>query len=83
MDRLQQPRHAGRRDVRRVIGEVEADPHVALRSEVIDFIRPDFIQQSFQRAGVAQVSVMQREAPGIEMGVRVNLLQLHRVRRSG
>ena len=62
MDRLQQPRHPGRRDVRRVPGDVEADSHVALGGQIVNFFRLNFIQQPFQRTGITQIAVMKRQA---------------------
>ena len=40
------------------------DAHVALRAEIIDFIRPDFSQQADERSGIRQIAVMQKQLFG-------------------
>ena len=44
-DGLQQAEGAGGSDVGGVFGNLEADPHVALRGEVVDLVRTDVVQQ--------------------------------------
>jgi len=52
-------RHAGGGHVRRVAG-MSSDAHIALRAEIIDFIRPDFFQQPMSEPDIRQIAVMQK-----------------------
>ena len=80
MNGFEQPGHAGGGYVRRVTGDVKADAHVALRAEIINFIRPDFFQQPEQRPGIGQIAVMQKKLAGRGRGGAV---QITAIRRGG
>ena len=86
-DRVQQPQHAHRRDVRGVLGHLEGHLDVALSAQVVDLLGLDCPQDPDQAVLVHEVAVMQAQpvpdrvdAPGIERAAAahqaVNLVAL-------
>ena len=82
-DRLENANRADRRDVRRVLGDIEADAHVALRAEVINLIRPQFVEQFDQVDRIAEVAVVQEQMRRAHMRVLVEMVNAFGVERAG
>src|SRR5262249_39435193 len=55
-NRVEEAERSQRDDVRRVLGDVEADTNVALRTEVVDLVGPDRAHQLVQRRAVAEIA---------------------------
>src|SRR5579862_1909611 len=55
-DRVEQSQRPERGDVGRVFGDVEADPDMALSSEVVDLVRSDRAQELVERRTVAKIA---------------------------
>jgi hypothetical protein len=58
---VQQPRRAQRRDVAGIFRNIEAHADVALRAQVVDFVRRNAIQQFGQAGGIRKVGEMKEE----------------------
>ena len=58
-------------DVGGVFGNIKTDTDVALRSEVINFVRFQIVEQFHQINGVSQIAIMQKQANAID--VRINI----------
>ena len=81
-NRLQQAQRAQRDRGGRVLGNVEADAHVALRAKVVDLVRLDSAQRSVQRAGVIQVAVDEPQAIVGHVRILIDAVQALRVERA-
>ena len=55
---------------------------MTLRREIVDFVRGDLPNQPRQRAGVAQIAVMEKQPRASGMGIGVNRLQPSRIKRT-
>ncbi len=62
-DRLEQPQRAERVGIRRVFGRLEGHGDVALRREVVDLVRLNFLDDANEVRRVRQIAVMQDHAP--------------------
>ena len=74
---LQDTEDAGSIDIRRIFRRVEAHLHVALRREVVDFVRPDLADHLDEAHGVAHVGIMQVEMR-LAFQVRDAFAEVHR-----
>ena len=74
---LQDAEDAGSIDIRRIFRRVEAHLHVALRREVVDFVRAHLADDLDEAHGVAHVGVMQVES-GLALQVRDPFAEIHR-----
>lgn len=72
-DRLQQPEGPQAHHICREFGLVEADPHMALGTEVIDLIRLVFVEDAPQAATIRQVAVVKVEV-GMLVRVFINVI---------
>ena len=72
--RLEQAKRAEGVGVRGVLRRLEAHLHVALRREVIDFVRAGVLQQADEVGGVGHVAVVQKEARPALMRVDVDVV---------
>src|SRR5947209_15972293 len=61
-------------DVRRVFRNIEAHPHVALRGQMINFVRLQVVKQLHQIHRVAEVSIMRSEEHTSELQSRQYLV---------
>ena len=77
-NRLEQPDRAETRDVAGVVGHLEADLDVALRTEVVDLVGRHRVHQVDQPDAVVQVAVVQ---PQPHVGCRAGLGKCGRVAR--
>ena len=64
-------------------GNVEADPDVALRAEMVDLVGLDIVQQVLQRGAVAEVAVVQEELHAVDVRVLVKMIDAVGVERTG
>ena len=62
-DGLEQPQRAERVGVRRVLGGLERHGDMALRREVVDLLRSDFLHDANEVRRIGQVAVVQDHAP--------------------
>ena len=74
---LEHPQHSGGVHVGRELGRVEADLHMALRGQVVDFVGSHLVDDLHDRHGVAEVGIMQMEA-GMTFEMRYPLAVVHR-----
>jgi hypothetical protein len=58
---VQQAGRSQRRDVAGIFRNIEAHTHVALRAQVINFVRSDAVKQFGQACGIRQVGEMEEE----------------------
>src|SRR5262249_46079202 len=63
--RLQNSDRAERGDLTRILGDIEADPDVALRSQIVDLVRADLVEQGRQGRRIVQIAVPELE-PNIQ-----------------
>jgi len=66
-----------------VFGALEADGHMALRAEVVDFVGLGLLDDAREVAGVAQVAVVQGEAGVVNVRVLVDVVNPLGVERAG
>jgi len=83
LDGLQEPQGSQTRDVAGVFRHVKAHPHVALRAEVIDFVRLDLMEEIRQVTGDAEVSVVEVHARFGIVKVPIEVIDPLRVERRG
>ena len=57
--RFQQAQRACRHDVRSILRLIEAHAHVGLRTEIVDLVGLDLVDQTTEVSGVCQVAVVQ------------------------
>ena len=57
-----------------VFGGFEADGHVALRAQIVDFVGLGFLNNAGEVAAVAEVTVMQLESSILDMRVLVDVV---------
>src|ERR1051325_4122934 len=74
-DALQKPERPVSRDIRGVLRDFEAHPHVALRGEVVHLVRTNLVQQFPEAAGVGHIREMEAETAPVLVEVRVNSVQ--------
>src|SRR5439155_20904214 len=82
-DGLQPSHRPGGTDVRRVFRAVEAHTDVALGGQIVDFVRLNLSDQPGQRAGVAQIAIVQKQPGAPRMRVVVNRIQAPRIESAG
>ena len=66
----------------RVFRNVEAHPHVALRPEVINFVRFQLVEQLHQINRIGQVAVMQEQPHAVDVRVGVEMIDPRCVKRA-
>lgn len=71
---LKKSQCAGSDNVGRVFWRLKTDGHVALGTQVVNFVWLCFLDDAHQVAGVAQVAVVQLEAGIVHMRVLVNVI---------
>jgi hypothetical protein len=62
------------RDVAGVFGNIEADAHVALRGEVVEFVRGKCVDEAENPFGARQVAMMEEEAGARLVGVLIDVI---------
>ena len=62
-------------------GFVETDPHMRLRSKVVDLVRVDGAEQGHQTGAVGEVAVMQEQARTRLVWINVEMIDARRVER--
>jgi hypothetical protein len=65
------------------LGNFEADLYMALRSQVVDFVRTNFVKESGERATIRQIGVMKKESGVGFMKILVNVVEALRVETRG
>ena len=63
---------------RGVFRNVEADAHVALRAEMIDLVRLQFVNQLHQIHRIAQVAVVQEQPDAVDVRIGVEMIDARR-----
>ena len=66
-----------------VFGALKAHGHVALRAQVVDFVRLRFLDDAREVAAVAQVAVVQLEVGVADVRVLVDVVNALGVERAG
>ena len=69
--------------VARVLRDVEAHAHVALRAEMIDFIRPDAVDEPREVQRVGKIAVVQEEAHAVDVRIGVEVVDARGVEGAG
>ena len=82
-DRFEQPDGPEPGDLRRILGDVEADADVALRSEVVHFVGLDAAQDRLQRRRVVQIAVVEPHSCVALVRVAIEMLDPLGVERAG
>ena len=82
-DGLQHAQRAQAVDVGGVFGALEADGHMALRAQVVDFVGLGFLDDADQVAGVGQVAVVQLEVGVLDVRVLVDVVDALGVEQAG
>ncbi len=72
--RLQQAQRADGVGIGGIFGGFETDCHMALCGQVVDFVRLHVLHDADQVGRISQVTVMQVEAPVIDVGILVDIL---------
>src|SRR5712691_8942227 len=80
---FENPDRANAGDVGGVLGDVETDPDMALRAEMINFVRLQLIEQLYQVHGIAQVAEMQKQAHTIDMRIGIKVIDARGVEGAG
>jgi hypothetical protein len=80
-DRLQYAQRARGIGICRVFRRFKADLHMALRGEVIDFVRLHRLNDADQIGGIRHVPVMNLETGVRCMGILVNMVDARRIER--
>src|SRR6188472_2605431 len=70
-------------DVRRVLRDIEAHAHVALRAQMIDLVRLQFVKKLHKIHGVAEVSIMQKQSHVVYVWISIEMINSRRVKRTG
>ena len=78
-DRVQQPQSPQCVSLRRVLRNLEAHPHVTLRTEIVHLIRSDLFDQPVQVRRIGQVSVVQEQPYSVQMRIAVQMVDPPRV----
>lgn len=73
-DSLEQAERAEHDDVRGVLRDLEGHFHVALRGEIIDFMRPDLLDDPTQRAPVREIAIVKRQLRPGDVRVVVEMI---------
>ena len=63
------------RNVSRVLGNVKGNSNVTLRTQVVNLIRLQLIEQLHQLYGIRQVAVMKKQIRVIHQGILVEMIQ--------
>ena len=79
LDRVEKAQRPDRIDFRRILRHVERYLHVALRAEVIDFVRCRPLEQAVQVGGIRQVSMMEKQPLSIDLRVIEEVVDSPRV----
>ena len=82
-DRLEDPLGAEAVDVARVFWNVERDPDVRLRAQVVDLVRLELVEQLHHLDRVREVSVVEKQPHAIHVGVAVKMVDPARVEGRG
>ena len=82
-DGLQEPGDPQAGHIPGIFGHVEADPHMALGGQVIDFVRLDIVDQMAELPGVAQIPIMQKKPGPCFMGVHVQVVNAPGIEGAG
>ncbi len=80
-DRLQQAQRAERIDVGGIFGRLEADRDMALRAEIIDFVRLDIAQDAGEVRPIGEVAIMEDEIPGFAVRILIDMVDAAGVQR--
>ena len=72
---LEQPERPEPRHVTGVLRRLEADLHVALRAEVVDLGGLHLAQEVDERRRVAEVAVVEEEAPALDVRILVDVVE--------
>ena len=73
-NRLQDANRADARDIGGVFGNVEADPDVALRREVINLVRLQLVNQFHEIHRIAQIAVVQKQAHAVDVRIGIKMI---------
>src|SRR5207253_8096270 len=82
-DCFQQPDGASCGDVGGVFRTIEADSHMALRCEIVNLLRLYFADQSRERAGIAEIAVMQKEPALSLMWIGIDIIEAAGIEGAG
>ncbi len=82
-NRFQNANRAQAGDVGGVLGDVEADPHMALRGEVVNFVRLQLVNQFHQVDRVAQVAVVQKHPHAVDVRIGIKMIDARGVKGAG
>lgn len=80
---LEQPERAERIDVGSILRDIKGHLHVTLSPEIIDFVRPDLLQNVSKRRPVGQVAVVERELEAPFMRIAVEIVDPVSVEKTG
>ena len=79
--RLQQPLHPQPHRITSILRAVKTHPHMALRTQIVNLLRLNVVQQSRQIRPVAQIPVMQMQPPPSLMRISIDMIDPPRVER--
>ena len=80
---FENPDGADTGDVGGVLGNIEADANVALRGEMINFVRFQFVKQLHQVNRITQVAEVQKHADTIDVRIGVKMIDARSVEGAG
>src|SRR5207249_7381087 len=73
-NRFQNPDRSHAGDIGSVFGDIEADTDVALRAEMINFIRFQIVEQLHQINRVGQIAVMQKKSDTVNVRIDIKMI---------
>src|SRR6266480_6911380 len=82
-DCFQNADRAHARDVGSVLRNIEAHANVALRAQMIDLVRLQFVKKLHKIHRVAEVSVMQKQSHTVYVWISVKMINARGVKRAG
>src|SRR5882724_1049017 len=82
-DCFQNANRADASDIGSVLRNIEAHAHVALRAQMIDLVRLQFVKKLHKIHRVAEVSVMQKQSHTVYVWISVKMINSRGVKRAG
>ena len=82
-DRFQDPNGADAGNIRCVFRNVEAHAHVALCTEMINFVRLQFVKKLHQIDRITEVAVVQKHSNVVNVRIGVKMIDARSVERAG
>jgi hypothetical protein len=82
-DRLKQAKRSDGVDIGGVFGSLEAHGNVALRAQIVDFVRLDFLNDARQVRSIRQVAIVQLEIGRRRVRILVDMIDALRIEQRG